>query len=430
MKRWSIMLLGAAVWLSTSRAHADVTRKGAWPEAGGEHVTLSVSGTRAEAISKLAEAAGWSVVTRDLPASKLDVEVKDQPAADVLGLLLSDGNYVATRTGSMVAIAVDTAAVSGNTASPTLPTAPAPAPGATTAKPAKHAKHPRDITIAGQSVRVARDEIVRDLTVFGGSAEVFGTVTGDISVFGGTVTVAESARVHGDVSCVGGSVTIATGATVEGDVTSTGGDVDRGDRAARGHDRHDHHDKDDAADEDDNPVHRKHAVTASDKTGWFEREWESFIGTLARTALLFAFGTVLLTLLGPRMQRLQSAFVARPTRAFALGVVGLGIALLTIAALCITIVGIPVAILVVLTGAMCIYAGICAVFTSLGAALLRHRNDSPYVHLAVGCALYCVLSSLPVIGTVVTVVAILVATGVLISTRGAGLFSEWRDRDA
>jgi hypothetical protein len=129
------------------------------------------------------------------------------------------------------------------------------------------------------------------------------------------------------------------------------------------------------------------------------------------------------------MQRLQSAFVERPTRAVALGVVGFISALLTIVALCITLVGIPVAILVVLSGAICIYAGICAVFTSLGAALLRHRNDNPYVHLAAGCALYCVLSSLPIIGTLVTILAVLVATGVLISTRAAGFFSDGLDSD-
>jgi uncharacterized membrane protein HdeD (DUF308 family) len=110
--------------------------------------------------------------------------------------------------------------------------------------------------------------------------------------------------------------------------------------------------------------------------------------------------------------------------------VGLVGALLTIAALCITIVGIPVAILVVLSGALCIYAGICAVFTSLGAALLGHRNENPYVHLAVGCVLYCVLSSLPIIGTLVTLVAVLVATGVLISTRAAGFFSDSDDDDS
>jgi cytoskeletal protein CcmA (bactofilin family)/uncharacterized membrane protein HdeD (DUF308 family) len=411
MIRGSTILLSTTLWLCAFAARADVTHKGSWPEPGGERVTLSVSGTRSEAIARLAEAAGWSVVMRDLPPSKLEVEVKEQPAAEVLGLLLADGNYVATRTGSMVAIAIDTAAASGSPLGPTRPPAP---PSAIKAKAAKHA---RDLTLAGQSVTVARDEVVRDLTVFGGSVEVLGTVTGDVSVFGGSVKIADEAHVQGDVSAVGGSVNIATGAQVDGDVTSTGGDVDRSVR-------------DSADDKPDEPARRKHASSANHERGWFADEWESFLGTLARAALLFAFGTVLITLLGPRMQRLQSAFVERPTRAAALGIVGLGGALLTIAALCITIVGIPVAILVVLSGALCIYAGICAVFTSLGAALLGHRNDNPYVHLAVGCALYCVLSSLPIIGTLVTVLAVLVATGVLISTRAAGFFSDRDDDDS
>ncbi|HEY2736073.1 MAG TPA: hypothetical protein VGI70_18880, partial [Polyangiales bacterium] len=79
-------------------------------------------------------------------------------------------------------------------------------------------------------------------------------------------------------------------------------------------------------------------------------------------------------------------------------------------------------IVVALAAALGVYAGICAVFTSLGAALLRHHHSaSPYVHLALGCALYWLTSSIPYIGKFVTLAAVLVGSGVLVSTRAAGL---------
>jgi cytoskeletal protein CcmA (bactofilin family) len=412
----------AAFVLCVAPARADVHQKGAWPEAGAEHVTLSFNGSRADAISKLAEAAGWSVVVRGVPACDMNVEVKDQPAASVLELVLSDASYVATRTGNMIAIAPEAPTVPAPSALPQPPSAAA-AAAATPAKDARKSKAGgKDRTVTGHSVTIAADEVVADLTVLGGSAEVFGTVTGDVSVFGGSMEIRDGAHVYGDVSVVGGAVDIATGAQVDGDVNCTGGEVKRGEQKTdRDHKAavivEHHKDKD------------SHKPKKSDDDGW-SHESAGFLSTLGRTALLFAFGTVLLALLGPQMARLQSDFSERPTRAFALGAVGLAVGGLAVIALCITIIGIPVAIVAVLVGVLCVYAGICAVFTGLGAALLRHRSASPYVHLGVGCAIYCLLSSIPVIGSIVTIAAVLIGAGVLISTRAAGVFDTWRRDEA
>jgi cytoskeletal protein CcmA (bactofilin family) len=425
-----------SISLCSAIVFADMDRKGTWPDDASERVTLSVSGTRAEAIRKLAEAAGWSLVIRGAPdGGTVNVEVKDQPAVNVLELLLSDGAYVATRTGNM--ISVGPAVVGQPVAAPVPPAAPA-TPEAPAAPSGKGKSHGKDRVVTGHSVTVGRDEVVADLTVLGGSAEVFGTVTGDISVFGGSLEVKDGAHVYGDISAVGGSVEIAPGGLVDGDVNAAGGNIERRDqqdhanaaavaahkaerdarkaerKAARAA-RHGGHDSDDSDDDDDKK---------SDSSGF----GASFIGSLARTALLFAFGTILLALLGPQMEVLQSEFTSRPARSFALGVLGLTLGALAVVALLVTIIGIPVAIVAVLAGALGVYAGVCAVFTSLGAALLRHRSASPYVHLALGCALYWLLSAIPVVSTFVTIAAFLVGAGVLVSTRAAGLIKP-RSRD-
>jgi hypothetical protein len=80
----------------------------------------------------------------------------------------------------------------------------------------------------------------------------------------------------------------------------------------------------------------------------------------------------------------------------------------------------------VLAGTVGAYAGVCALLTTAGAALMGHRTSSPYVHLALGCAAYLVLSSIPFVGQFVTAAVILMGFGALVATRGAGLISRRR----
>ncbi len=67
------------------------------------------------------------------------------------------------------------------------------------------------------------------------------------------------------------------------------------------------------------------------------------------------------------------------------------------------------------------YSGICAVLSTVGAALVKHRSDNVYVHLAVGCAVFLVLGALPWVGEWVTMAVILTGIGSVIATRGAGV---------
>jgi hypothetical protein len=144
-------------------------------------------------------------------------------------------------------------------------------------------------------------------------------------------------------------------------------------------------------------------------------------GAITRTALLFAFGVVLWALAGPRVERMRDEVVGRPMRSFAVGLVSVVAGAVLLVVLCVTIVGIPVALLVGLAGVVGTYAGVCAALTTVGAALLRHRTVSPYVHLALGCAIYLVLGAIPFIGRFVTAAVVLVGLGALVATRAAGL---------
>jgi hypothetical protein len=114
----------------------------------------------------------------------------------------------------------------------------------------------------------------------------------------------------------------------------------------------------------------------------------------------------------------------RPMRSFALGVVGLIAAILTTVLLCVTVVGIPFAILLVLIGALAGYAGVCAVLTTVGGMLVGHKSKSVYVHLAVGCVPFMLTRPIPWLGDLVLLVVVMIGLGALVATRGAGIWPQ------
>src|SRR6185437_4102349 len=92
--------------VAPSVAHADVRLDGDWSD--DPDVTLDVDDVpRADAVNRLAAAAGWSVVIRAPKGDHISVHVKDQPASKVLDMLLSDGRYVARRNDTLVSVAPD-----------------------------------------------------------------------------------------------------------------------------------------------------------------------------------------------------------------------------------------------------------------------------------------------------------------------------------
>jgi hypothetical protein len=418
-------------------ARGRLRRDGGWPqsEAGtpAELVSLSAHGVpRAEAVRLLAEKAGWSVVLDGPAPGTVDVEVVRQPAASVLGLILGQSDYVARREGTLVSIRPDAPrAVAGTDEPTTRAAASAPADPAARAgsRTQRRASSGKDRVVTGSNVVVQRDEIVGDLAVFRGSVDVFGRVSGDASVFGGSLTVHEGGRVEGDVSVFGGSVSLRKGARIDGDLSVLGGDVHRDPGASVGGDSTDAGgSEDDAAAPagDDSATHGPSAPRR-----WSFRSMAAVVGSaVTRTSLLFAFGAILLALMSRRLDLLQGDVATRPARAFAIGVVGVVGGVAATAALCVTLVGIPIAILALLLAIFGTYAGVCATLTAAGALLLGHRTTSAYAHLAAGCAIYLLLSSLPLVGHFVTATLVLVGFGTLLQTRAAGLVRRLRPRGA
>jgi hypothetical protein len=420
-----VSVLVASAVLVPSAARAEVRHDGEWDD-DAEKVTLELERvTRSEAVKRLAAAAGWSLVFDAPPGEMIDVHINGQPASKVLDILLSDGRYVAKRNNTLVSIRrVDTGdddeTMQGAPFLPipqVPPTPPlprlAPPPAADDDDDAE--ERGTDRLVTGENLRIEKGEVVDDVIVMGGSVDVFGTATGDVVAMGGSVRVHDGAHVHGDATALGGSLSIEDGARVDGDVDVLGGMLRRGDDAQiHGKGKHKHRHPHHARDRAEAPEPQEHTSVV--------RRLASEAGdAVTRTALLFVFGAVLLALSASRMEALKVQIATRPMRSFATGVVASIAALAILIALCVTLIGIPFAILGVLVAPVAACAGLCAVLETAGGGLLGHKTKNPYVHLAFGCVLFMFVGAVPFVGNFVMAAALLTGIGSVVATRAAGL---------
>ena len=424
-------LVAASVMTAVS-VDARVKREGAWPDAD-KPVTLDLDGTpRRDALRKLADAAGWSLVVHAPPGDTVDIHVKAQPASKVLEILLDDGDYTVKRDGTLVSVEPTSPAVPAASIAPSArPAPPPPVVSAVAPIPSSQIDEPHkrgsDKTVMGGDVTVAKGETVRDLTVFGGSVDIEGQVTGDLSVFGGTAHVHEGAGVLGDATVFGGQLRLDRGAHIDGDVSCVGGELDRdpesvvgGDVSVKGG-----HDTGNTAPDDELAGHAAALALHPWQDGhmsFVRRTGEAFLDGVRLAAVLFVIGTVLLALAGRRMDQLRGEVAVRPMRSIAMGLLGTFASAVVLIALCVTVIGIPVAMVVAVIGGFAVLGAMCAVLSVVGEALLRHKTENPYVHLALGCAIFVALSAIPWIGGLVVGATVLAGVGVLVATRGAGFF--------
>ena len=430
-RRWAQRVgfgaLAASVVVS-SVALADVRRDGDWSDDDPE-VTLDLDNVpRAEAVKRLGAAAGWSLVLNAPKGDPVSVHVKDQPAGKLLDLLLADGHYVARRDERLIAITPEDGAMARAPVALIAPAPPIPPmpPVPPLAEPDRDADRGQDRSVTGSDLRVEPGEVAHDVAVVGGNADVWGLVTGDLSVAYGDVHLHPGARVKGNAAAVNGSLTMESGASVDGDVgvvggelrrdagSRVGGEIHEGSRKQARHSRGRDRDRD-----------RKAAAAPPAKpaapAGRLQTLARQAADAINGAALLFVFGAVLLALAPDRMDKLKVQIASHPMRSFATGVVGLLCGAILCAAVSLTLIGIPFVVAATLAAVFGTFAGVCSVLETVGCALLGHRTKNPYVHLAFGGVLFLIAGALPFIGGFIKLAVFFTAFGSVVATRGAGL---------
>jgi hypothetical protein len=191
----------------------------------------------------------------------------------------------------------------------------------------------------GSDVHVPRNQVISgDLLVVGGDITVDGRVEGDVVSMGGNVQLNSTARVDGDVAAIGGQLTEEPGSSIGGQRVTAGG---RGIRGMRSRVR----------DEVEHGVTRATHVAAS------------FVWLMIMLAVAWGFSTI-----APGTTRAALETLQRRT-ALSIGVGALVWALiipsivalcLVVAILCITIIGIPLALAALL--GYCLFLGLMFVW--------------------------------------------------------------------
>jgi cytoskeletal protein CcmA (bactofilin family) len=405
--------LGLGGALLGSNSYAQTTHAGVWPQTEAP-ITMSFDGSKDEALRKLADLAGWSLVSNlDLSSKTVHLKLNAVPADAALDAILEgEAAVTAKRTGKVLTLSGTVTVAPAAPAAPAAPvastSAPLPAPSASAgtvdgAEPVSGivVKHGGDLSIHGQSITIRADETYKDVSVLGGNADVFGKVTGDVVVTGGQLTLHEGSHVNGDATTVAGTLHVEKGAHVDGDVGVVGGVYTRDDGAVI---------KGDTVQKPKDEV-----------KSWGTRFSEASSSAISWFSMVFVVGCILIALSEERLTRLRAELALKPMRSLALGFVSFFGALLAIAFLCIIVIGIPFALVGALGFALAIFVGEVALAAVIGEALVRHRTQNAYVHLAIGAAVVSLAGALPYVGGLVSLLALFASIGCIVATRGAGL---------
>lgn len=249
---------------------------------------------------------------------------------------------------------------------------------------------PRRYRGDGVHVRIARDYylpadqvVTRPVVIVAGSATIDGTIEADFVVIGGSVRVGPTAHIRGDLTTVGGEVQLADGADITGQI------------------------------HDVSVIWPELRFVFRDWVWGVDRGWwalVSLLGNIFRLTLVMV-AACFLALVAPgwigRIERnAADATAASGFMGLAAQIMFVPVLILTIVAMVVTIIGIPLLVLVpfaVLAFAIMWLAGFAGVAAQIGGRLRgtgRGASASPVIDTALGVF---VLGTLTVLGNALAV---------------------------
>jgi hypothetical protein len=362
--------------------HHNHTLLGEWPS-NAPRVTLDLEHVKIrEAIKKLAAAAHWGVTFKDSPHGRVDATFNDVPADEALSAILKDHGLTAERHGELVTIAEAHEEESDDE-------------DKTTGSEDTSGER----TQIGSSVKVAEGETVRSAVSVGSDVDVDGTVLHDAVSVGGNVRLGPKAVVNGDVVSVGGSLDIDPNAKVKGSRVSMGiGGLGRANRYLEHH--------------SDEGSHEGHGIK-----GWIF----SFFESLARFALFFVLGLLLLAFAPERVKSVGRELRRTPVLCTGVGLVGMVALVPLTLLLIITIIGILVVPFLYLAVAAALLLGFTALALEIGSRVPpKAAKRTQVLVLALGVAVLFVVDQLPFVGFLVLMLACFVTFGAALRTRLGG----------
>lgn len=287
-----------------------------------------------------------------------------------------------------------------------------------------------DAYLAGGNI-VINGTVNGDLLAAGGNIDVRGTVTGNIRAAGGNLII--SGNVGRNISIAGGNINFSPGANVAGNLALAGGQITLSPQATV---------DGNLTYFSSNPATISQEATISGQVSQNipdrkpKEEAKREIGalfsffTVASFILASIIGIILIKLLPNYFARISGVIVNKPW-------VSLGIGLLTIIVfpvvfmlLMFTIIGIPIAIFLAFVLAVLLYLAKIFVAFVIGELILRRfsKNTGRIWAFLLGLVIYYVVTLIPVIGWLISVIAALMGLGAILIAR-MNLYRELRAKE-
>lgn len=245
----------------------------------------------------------------------------------------------------------------------------------------------RNIVRFGEDIMIEEGEVVSgDLVVFGGDAVIAGTVEGNITVLGGDVELKSTTQIDGELTVLGGRIERERGARVQGGVTSGRRFFPR-----RGF--------------------------WTDPTAWFRFSllfnFLTLLGTLA-------LGAIVVALLPDHSERIALFIAREPWQAVGVGFLALLLVIPAVVLLAVTIIGIPLIPLFVLSVIAAYTYGYIAASLLIGKRIFEVSKASaptPIAEAVVGILVVGLLRFIPFIGSLVALIVGLLGFGAVLRTK-------------
>jgi hypothetical protein len=345
---------------------------------------------RSVALTEAARSAGLGLVYTLPDDPPVTLHVASAPLSEVLQALLPADASVHASAHLLTVQASPLAVVA-----PTTPPL-----GATPEAPRSVELH--DVLTFGGDAHVAADQEVRDVITMGGDATIDGRTYGSVVTMGGDAVV--TGVVVGDVVTMGGDIRVRDRGIVHGRLDSLGGEVQ----------------VDSTAGDETTPSPPAMAIgthPVSLEHAGHEEEGD-VVWAVLRYSLLFLAAILFLGLAPERFGRVQRAIVERPVRTLATGTLGMIVSAVIMLALCVSLIGIPIALVLAIAAPVVTAAALASVVPVVGAMLpTRHLEGRPVARLAAGAFALFVVTRIPVVGGLALALALLAGLGALVLTR-------------
>lgn len=410
---------------------ASIASASAAPASSSDKIDIEARGSLREVLRQVAEKGGLNVVVTGSLDEPAEVYLHDVSGAEALETLARVHDLKIEKKGKTWIIRSSAAPAPARPEAPERPTQAerpsdetpvAPAmpvmPVAPTAPPSPG--HKRDRVTMGR-LHVAEGETVTSAVSFGGPIIVDGHVEQDVVAIGGLVQLNPTAVVDGSVVSMGAKVERAPGSKVGRDEVSMGvhgfnvseADETRGSTLEH-HEEQEHHES----------SSMKHAA-ASDEADESAESEDGFGSAVTRFLVRFLvlFGIGALGFLGfpNAMKSLSTELTSSLPMSALVGLLAVLASIPLTILLCITLIGIPVALVLVSAFMIAWLVGLTVIAREIGSRLPRVKTSrSEALVLAAGLAVMLTFFALPVVGWVFIIAAFFIGIGsaVLTVTRG------------